>query len=427
MDASAYSFGLRRVVAIGSVDDGKSTLIGRLLFDTGNVYADQLAAVQKSSQRKGKTEVDLSFITDGLAAEREQGITIDVAYRYFTTSTHRFILADAPGHEEYTRNMITGAANADTAVVLTDARLGPTVQTVRHLFLAQLFGVKQLIVAVNKMDDVGYDKTVFDRIQNSITDSLARISVRDVTFIPVCALRGDMVVERGGNLGWYAGPTLLAALEREPSVAPLADGVFRFSVQSAIRNSQDFRGYAGRIASGTIHVGDNITVLPSRRTSTVTRILLDPQECELAHAPQSVVLTFSEEIGVSRGDVIVRSDECAVHPPHIGDTLQAKVCWMSEYPLTEGATYMLKHGTRTLKGTVGRLHHRIDMRTISPVPADRLELNDVGSLHMVLHEPLVYDPYVENKTFGGFLIIDPLSKSTVGVGVIETPSADARI
>ncbi len=417
MDASAYAFGLRRVAAIGSVDDGKSTLIGRLLYDTGNVYDDQLAAVEKSSRRKGKEGIDLSFITDGLAAEREQGITIDVAYRYVTTPTHRFILADAPGHEEYTRNMVTAAAGADTAVVLTDVAAGPTLQTVRHLYLAHLFGVRQLIVAVNKMDQVGYAQDGFGRIRDAVAASLERMGVQGVAFIPVSALAGDMVAHRGERLPWYGGPTLLEAISRDPATAAQLDAPFRMCVQTAVRAGTDFRGYAGTVAAGRLRVGDAVVVLPSGRTSAVTRILLDPHGLPEARWPQAVVVTLADDVGVSRGDVLVRGDESA--RPRIGDALAADVCWMSEHPLAPGATYLIKHGTRTTKATVTAIDHRIDMRTVSPVPAESLTLNDVGALRMAAHEPLVYDAYRDNRTTGAILMIDPLSKATVGVGLIR--------
>ncbi len=404
---------LLRFVAVGSVDDGKSTLIGRLLFDTGSVYEDQLAAARKATQMAG-TDIDLSLLTDGLAAEREQGITIDVAYRYFSTDRRKFIIADTPGHVQYTRNMVTGASTADVAVILIDARLGVLQQSRRHAYIAALLGIRHLAVCVNKMDLVAFDRAVFERIQAEFAAFTKNLAFGDVTFFPISALTGDNCVRRSAATPWYRGPTVLEYLETVPVHDDRNLANLRYPVQYVLRPNLDYRGFAGRVASGVVRSGDPIVVLPSGRTSRVKAIdTFEGPQAE-AFAPQSVTLRLEDEIDVSRGDMLVRPDDL----PRVTRTFDAHVVWMHDAPLDPSKSYLLKHTTQSVRADVDRVHWRKDMDTLAEVPAATLGLNDIGRLTLTAHRPLFVDPYESNRETGSFILIDLLTNGTVGAGMI---------
>jgi len=406
---------LLRIVTTGSVDDGKSTLMGRLLFETKSIFEDQFEAIRKTSAKRGQQDVDLSLLLDGLAAEREQAITIDVAYRYFETPTRKFIIADCPGHEQYTRNMVTGASTADCAIVLIDARNGVLTQSRRHGFILSLLQVPHVLVVVNKMDQAGFDPAVYRGIVKAYEAYARRLELRDLAFMPVSALQGDNVAARSDRMPWYEGPTLLQYLETL-HVNPEQNLIdFRFPVQGVIRPGQDFRGFSGRIASGAIRPGEEILVLPSGRRSTVKAIETFDGDLPEAFAPQSVVLTLADEIDVSRGCMLVRPRNL----PLVGNHLDAVLCWMDDAPLDPGTQYLLKHTTQTVKALVSKLVYRFDVNTLHRESAARLELNDLARVELQTTLPLFFDPYKLNRATGSFILIDPVSNRTVAAGMIR--------
>ena len=413
--------GLLRFLTCGSVDDGKSTLIGRLLFDTKTILADTLNAIEKTSAKRGMSAVDLSLLTDGLQAEREQGITIDVAYRYFSTGRRKYIIADAPGHEQYTRNMVTAASTANLAIILIDARKGVLTQTRRHSYLASLVGIPHLLVAVNKMDLVDYDQAVFDRIKAEYLEFAAKLGIRDVRFIPLSALNGDMIVDRGDRLGWYDGPTLLDILETVPAAHTEQAEDFRFPVQFVCRPQDstnpelhDYRGFMGRVESGEIAVGDAVTALPSGASSRVKAIELGGVALPRAIHEQSVTLLLEDEIDISRGDIIVKSAEA----PEPVKQIDATVCWLSETPLSPARTYLVRHTTREVKAKVAKIDYRLDVNTLEQEAATGLAMNDIARITLKLAQPIVADHYADNRATGAFIIIDETTNNTVGAGMI---------
>jgi sulfate adenylyltransferase subunit 1 len=410
--------GLLRFLTCGSVDDGKSTLIGRLLVDTRSVLVDALDAIQRTSRRRGLTAVDLSLLTDGLQAEREQGITIDVAYRYFSTGTRKYIIADAPGHEQYTRNMVTAGSTAHLALILVDARRGVLTQTRRHASIAQQLGIRHLVVVVNKMDLVGWSREVFERIQAQFLDFAGRQGFPDVRFLPISALQGDMVVERGGNLPWYPGPTLLEVLEGVPAAHTERQEPFRFPVQWVCRPHEeahhDFRGFAGRVESGAVAVGDPVVVLPSGRTTRVKAIRLGDQLLASASTEQSVLIQLEDEVDVSRGDLLA-------HPaaaPAPTRTVEAMVCWLSERTLSPARRYLLRHTTRESKAQVAGIAWRLDLAALEQGPAEGLAVNDIGRVTLRLAQPIAADRYADNRATGSFILIDETTNDTAGAGMI---------
>jgi sulfate adenylyltransferase large subunit len=405
---------LLRFTTAGSVDDGKSTLIGRLLYDSQNVYEDQLKAVTKASVNRSAGAIDFSLLTDGLRAEREQGITIDVAYRYFATAKRKFIIADTPGHEQYTRNMATGASTADLAIILVDARNGVLAQSRRHAYIASLLGIPNFVIAVNKMDLVGYDEEVFSAIEAQFRKFLQPLRAPNVHFLPISALAGDNVVRRSRSMAWYHGPSLLELLETAPVDYRSRSGAFRFPVQRVIRPDQTFRGYAGQIASGTIRRGDTILALPSGRRSRVKAIETFNGPIEEAVAPMSVTLVLEDELDISRGDLIASPKKV----PEAARQFDADVVWMSEQPLDPSTTYLLKHTTQTVAAEVKAVRHRINMATLGSESAERLELNDIGALRVETSRPIHFDPYAYDRATGSFILIDPASNSTVAAGMI---------
>ena len=410
--------GLLRFLTCGSVDDGKSTLIGRLLLDTRSVLADALQAIERTSRRRGLTAVDLSLLTDGLQAEREQGITIDVAYRYFSTGTRKYIIADAPGHEQYTRNMVTAASTADLAIILVDARKGVLTQTLRHSYIAHRVGIRHLVVAVNKMDLVGWSQERFDRIEAEYRAFAGKLGIEDVRFIPISALGGDGVVERGPHLGWYRGPTLLEILEAAPAASSEAPERFRFPVQWVCRphtaEHHDFRGFAGRVESGEIAVGDAVEVLPSRRTSRVKEVRLGDLRLRRAVSGQSVTLVLEDEVDISRGDLLVRAGD----GPPVTRSVEAVVCWLSERPLSTVRRYVVRHTTRETTGHFMEVAWRVDLAALRQDPAQTLAVNDIGRVKLKLAQPIAADPYAENRATGAFIVVDEATNDTVGAGMI---------
>jgi sulfate adenylyltransferase large subunit len=409
---------LLRVATAGSVDDGKSTLIGRLLFETKQVFEDQLEHVESVSRERGDGYVNLALLTDGLRAEREQGITIDVAYRYFHTPKRKFILADTPGHEQYTRNMVTGASTADVALILVDARNGVVEQSRRHAVIASLLRIPHAVVCVNKMDLVDWDESVFDEIVRDF----ASVPLEDVTFVPISALHGDNVVERSERLSWYAGPPLLQYLEELQVAADRNLDDFRFPVQWVIRpmtdEHHDYRAYAGQVASGVIRPGDEVVVLPSGRRTRVAAIDTQGGELDEAFPPLSVALRLEDDVDVSRGDMLTLVGE---EPPQARE-LEATVCWMSEQPLQPRGRYRLKHTTRTVTARVETIEARVDVNTLDDGAAERLELNDIGRVRLRLGQPLFADPYKRNRVTGSFILIDEATGDTAGAGMVLTSS-----
>jgi bifunctional enzyme CysN/CysC len=409
---------LLRFITCGSVDDGKSTLIGRLLYDSKMIFEDQLAALEADSKRIGTQggEIDFALLVDGLAAEREQGITIDVAYRFFSTDKRKFIVADTPGHEQYTRNMVTGASTADLAVILIDARKGVLTQTRRHSFLVSLIGIRNVVLAVNKMDLIGYDQHVFDRIVSDYRAFAAQIGVRDFLPIPISGLKGDNIATPSTEMDWYAGPTLMHHLETVAiDEEHLQAGPFRLPVQWVNRPNLDFRGFAGQIASGVIRPGDAIRVLPSGRESKVTRIVTKDGDLTEAVAGQSITLTLADEVDCSRGDVIT----AAAQPAEVADQFETTVVWMAEEPMLPGRPYWLKIGTRTVSANVNAPKYKINVNTLEHVAAKQLELNEIGVCNISLDRAVAFDPYDANHDMGGFILIDRITNATVGAGMIR--------
>lgn len=410
---------LLRFITAGSVDDGKSTLIGRLLHDSKSIFEDQLSAITHTTHRRGMEGVDLSLLTDGLQAEREQGITIDVAYRYFATPKRKFIIADTPGHEQYTRNMVTGASTANLAVILIDARKGVLTQSRRHAYLASLVGIPHLVVAVNKMDLVGYSREVFERICKDFAAFAGGLKLSNIAYIPLSALNGDMVVERGDKLGWYEGMALMDLLENIPIDHDINLEDFRFPVQWVCRPQteelHDFRGYMGRIESGFIGVGDAVKVLPSGLTSHIKEIVTYDGSVDNAVAPQSVTLTIEDHLDVSRGDMLVKTGG---ELPYVMKEFEAMLCWLSEQGLDLRRRYLIKHTTRTVKALVTRIDYRVDINTLNHIAADTLKMNDIGRVVLKTHQPLVYDPYQRNHATGSFIIIDEANNNTIAAGMI---------
>ncbi len=411
-----------RFTTVGSVDDGKSTLIGRLLLDTGSIFEDQLVAVQKISDKKGYQGIDLSLITDGLAAEREQGITIDVAYRYFSTPKRRFIIADTPGHKQYTRNMVTGASTADLTIILIDARKGILEQSRRHAFISSLLGIPNFIVAVNKMDLVDYSKEVFDKIVSDFKIFTAGMNIKKTIFIPISALKGHNVATRdpiGSNdMPWYSGPSVLEVLETIDAQADINHENFRFPVQYVIREDsdsvKDFRGFAGQIASGIVRVGDEVVSLPSRKTAKIQSITSFDGDLQEAAAPSSVTLVLDREIDTSRGDMFAHiGDE-----PNLQSDLNAYICWMTEEPLEANKRYLLKHGTTKVKAMITGIEHKINTDTLEEEAASRLDLNDMAKIKIKTLKALATDSYKKNRATGSFILIDEITNSTVGAGMI---------
>jgi len=412
---------LLRFLTCGNVDDGKSTLIGRLLLETESVPLDVLAAVEKDSRARGSQgeKTDLAFLTDGLKAEREQGITIDVAYRTFTTEKRRFILADTPGHEQYTRNMATGASTADLAILVVDARNGVTTQTRRHTTITSLLGIRQVIVAVNKMDLVDFDREAFERVRIAFEAFALKLPRRETSFIPIAALDGDNVTMRSQRLGWYSGPTVLELLETLPVDAALNRVDFRFPVQLALRPSGDFRGFAGTVASGAVRPGDAVVVLPAGRATQVARIVTFPTEGQSevaeARAGDAVTLVLADQVDCARGDVIAHPD----NRPTLSNRIAAQLVWMAEAPLTVGREYLLKHTTHETPATVSRVVHRLDVETLESREASELGLNEIGVVELRTARPLVFDSYGSNRATGAFIMIDRLSAETVAAGMID--------
>ncbi len=405
---------LLRLSTAGSVDDGKSTLIGRLLYDSRAVYEDQVAAVSNRTVNGVAGAVDFALLTDGLRAEREQGITIDVAYRYFSTPKRKFIIADTPGHEQYTRNMATGASTANLAIILVDARKGVLSQSRRHAFIASLLGVRHLVVAVNKMDLVDFSETVFNRIRDEFTAFAPELDIPDVHFIPVSALQGDNVVEKSERMPWFEGQSLLRYLEDVHIANDRNLREMRFPVQYVVRPNLDFRGYAGQVVSGVIRPGDKVMVLPSGRTSTVKSIVTRDGDLPRAFAPMSVTVCLDDEVDISRGDMLVHPG----HTPHVTRLLDARLVWMSSSPLKTGRAYLIKHLTHSVKGIFRSIRFRIDVNTLERQPVSELSLNDIGSVIVETTSPVFVDPYRRNRATGSFIVIDLISNETVAAGMI---------
>ena len=417
---AATGTGVLRFITAGSVDDGKSTLIGRLLHDSRSILEDQFAAVERASRSRGQEFVDLSLLTDGLEAEREQGITIDVAYRYFATPRRKFIIADTPGHEQYTRNMVTGASTAGAAVVLIDARKGLLPQSRRHIYLAALLGLSEIIVAVNKMDLVGYDEARFQTIRKEVLDFVSRLGTARVDFVPLSALRGDMVVERGECLPWWSGPTLLEALEAVDASRSLLELPARFPVQLVSRpdasNLGASRGYLGRLESGVLTRGQRVSVLPSRQTTTIRAIIsLEGQTTE-AVAGDSITLLLADDLDISRGDMIVGGFD----PPALKQAISTRLCWLSAEPFEPQRHYLLRHTTRSVKARMRNIDARVNIHTLERDPfSGQLGMNDIVHAHFALQQPIACDSYAANRATGAFILIDEVTDQTVAAGLID--------
>ena len=408
---------LLRFITCGSVDDGKSTLIGRLLYDSKMIFEDQMTALESDSKKVGTQggDIDFALLVDGLAAEREQGITIDVAYRFFSTEKRKFIVADTPGHEQYTRNMITGASTADVAVILIDARKGVLTQTRRHSYLVSLIGIRKVVLAINKMDLVGYDQGTFAHILGDYVDFAARIGLTDITAIPLSALKGVNMVEKSAQTPWYNGPTLMEYLETVETEDAARKAPFRLPVQWVNRPNLDFRGFSGQIASGEIRPGDTIRVQPSGRTSIVSRIVTQDGDLDVAVAGQSVTVTLADEIDISRGDVISRNDA----PAGIADQFEATLVWMSDAPMLPGRPYLMKIGAKLVSASITEPKYKVHVNTLEHLAAKKLELNEIGIVNVALDQQIAFDPYEENATTGGFILIDRISNATVGAGMLH--------
>ncbi|MBD3629410.1 MAG: sulfate adenylyltransferase subunit CysN [Cyclobacterium sp.] len=410
---------LLRFTTAGSVDDGKSTLIGRLLFDSKSIFEDQIAAVKTSSEKKGFDYVDLSLLTDGLKSEREQGITIDVAYRYFATPKRKFIIADTPGHIQYTRNMVTGASTANLAIILIDARKGLLEQTYRHSFIASLLKIPHVIVCVNKMDLVDYDEAVFEKIIKDYKDFASKMEIKDVHFVPISALKGDNVVDRSKNMDWYEGPTLLYLLENVHIASDLNHIDCRFPVQMVIRphthEHQDFRGYAGRIEGGIFKPGDDVKVLPTGFTSKIKSIELNGQPIAEAFSPMSVTMTLEDELDISRGDMLVRPNNV----PNVAQDLDVMVCWMSQQKLAGRTKLLIKHTTKECQAMVKEILYRVDVNTLHREEGvQEIGMNDIARISLRTAQPLFMDAYRRNRQTGSIILIDPNTNETVAAGMV---------
>lgn len=417
---------LLRFITCGSVDDGKSTLIGRLLFDTKTILSDTLNQIEKTSKKRGLNAVDLSLLTDGLVAEREQGITIDVAYRYFATSNRKYIIADAPGHEQYTRNMVTAASTAQLAIILIDARKGILTQTKRHTYIAKLLGIKQFIVAVNKMDLVDYEESIFTKIKEDYSKQFTQIFSKnneaiDIEFIPLSALNGDMVVEKLDQMPWYKGPTLLEKLEKAQTISDTQKLDFRLPVQFVCRprasedeNLHDFRSFMGRIESGEIKVGDKVKSLPSNKISTIKKINIGEKDIEKAFSPQSVSIQLNDEIDISRGDILVKE----LSSPSVSKNIKAIICWFSEEKLNQNRPYKIMQTTRLTKAKITKIINKFDINNMISLESNEIETNDISNIELTLAQPIVGDNYSNNRKTGSFILIDDSTNHTVGAGMI---------
>jgi len=415
---------LLRFTTAGSVDDGKSTLIGRLLHDSKTVYEDQLASVKKSRINRSSGPIDFSLITDGLRAEREQGITIDVGYRYFATSRRKFIIADTPGHEQYTRNMATGASTADLAVILIDGTKGLLPQTLRHTYISSLLGISTLVAAVNKMDLLEYQEEKFRKLETEFRALAEQLGITAVTCIPISALAGDNVVERSEHMPWYAGPALLEHLERVPITRPASTLGVRFPVQYVLRPDANFRGFAGQVAGGVIRRGDAVMALPSGQKSRVDSIVTFDGPLAEASSPMSVTLTLEDEIDLSRGDMLVSR----ANPPHVSQRFLATIVWMHAQPLETGHSYLIKHSARQVRGKAITIRHRVNIDTLQPEAAERLRMNDIATVELETNSPIFFDAYQHNRTTGSFIVIDPLTNATLAAGMLrEDLSGSASI
>ena len=408
---------LLRLLTAGSVDDGKSTLIGRLLFDSKKLYEDQLQALERDSKRVGNAgagQIDYALLLDGLKAEREEGITIDVAYRYFSTNQRKFIIADTPGHEQYTRNMITGGSTANLAIILVDARTGVITQTRRHTFLVSLLGIKHIVLAVNKMDLVNFSEETFNEIRNEYLELTNHLGIEDVTCFPLSALEGDNVVERSERTPWYEGQSLLEFLETVPIDQDRNMTDFRYPVQYVLRPNLDFRGFCGKVASGVIHKGDEIVALPSMKRSHVKSIVTYEGELEEAFCPQCVTLTLEDEIDISRGEMLVKPDNL----PHVGRNFETMLVWMDEEPMDRKKQFFLKHNTNTTRATLTQIMYKVDVNTMQHLEGTDFKLNEIGKVHITTAKTLFFDSYSKNKATGAFILIDPITNNTCAVGMI---------
>ena len=417
---------LLRLLTAGSVDDGKSTLIGRLLFDSKKLYEDQLQALERDSKRVGNAgagEIDYALLLDGLKAEREEGITIDVAYRYFSTNLRKFIIADTPGHEQYTRNMITGGSTANLAIILVDARTGVITQTRRHTFLVSLLGIKHIVLAVNKMDLVDFSEEVFCKIKNEYLELTNQLGIDDVTCFPLSAKEGDNVVEKSNRTPWFEGTSLLQYLETVPIDQDRNMHDFRFPVQYVLRPNLDFRGFSGKVASGIIRKDDEIMALPSRKTSRVKSIVTYDGELEYAFCPQCVTITLEDEIDISRGEMLVKPDNI----PFIGRHLQTKLVWMDEEPMDRGKQFFLKANTNTTRATISAIDYRIDVNTMEHLEGKDFKLNEIGQVQITTAKTLFFDAYKQNRATGAFILIDPITNNTCAVGMIEKQLDEADL
>ena len=408
---------LLRLLTAGSVDDGKSTLIGRLLFDSKKLYEDQLQALERDSKRVGNAgagQIDYALLLDGLKAEREEGITIDVAYRYFSTNQRKFIIADTPGHEQYTRNMITGGSTANLAIILVDARTGVITQTRRHTFLVSLLGIKHIVLAVNKMDLVNFSEETFNEIRSEYLELTKHLGIEDVTCFPLSALEGDNVVERSERTPWYEGQSLLEFLETVPIDQDRNMTDFRYPVQYVLRPNLDFRGFCGKVASGVIHKGDEIVALPSMKRSHVKSIVTYEGELEEAFCPQCVTLTLEDEIDISRGEMLVKPDNL----PHVGRNFETMLVWMDEEPMDRKKQFFLKHNTNTTRATLTQIIYKVDVNTMQHLEGTDFKLNEIGKVHITTAKTLFFDSYSKNKATGAFILIDPITNNTCAVGMI---------
>lgn len=417
---------LLRLLTAGSVDDGKSTLIGRLLFDSKKLYEDQLQALERDSKRVGNAgagEIDYALLLDGLKAEREEGITIDVAYRYFSTNLRKFIIADTPGHEQYTRNMITGGSTANLAIILVDARTGVITQTRRHTFLVSLLGIKHIVLAVNKMDLVDFSEEVFNKIKGEYLELTNQLGIDDVTCFPISAKEGDNVVEKSERTPWFEGTSLLQYLETVPIDQDRNMQDFRFPVQYVLRPNLDFRGFSGKVASGVIRKGDEIMALPSRKTSRVKSIVTYEGELDYAFCPQCVTITLEDEIDISRGEMLVKPDNL----PFIGRHIQSKLVWMDEEPMDRSKQFFLKANTNTTRATISAIDYRIDVNTMEHLEGKDFKLNEIGQVQITTAKTLFFDAYKHNRATGAFILIDPITNNTCAVGMIEKQLDEADL